>query len=66
MIAVDTASSTYGAADGVTFCGSRSYSISPNTYTFLDFTSGILTLQSIDPTDATPSPITITITATLD
>ena len=42
--AIDTASTTYGAADGVTFCGPRSYSISPSTYTFLGLTSNTLTL----------------------
>ena len=65
MIALDTVSSSNGLADGVTFCGSRSISISPSSYTFLDFTSATLTLLSTDFTEAT-SPITITISATID
>ena len=55
-----------GNFDGITLCGSRTYSISPLSHTFLDLTSDILTLQSIDPNEATLSPITITMTVVLD
>ena len=41
---IDSASSTYGAADGVSHCGARSYTISPLSYTFLDLTASTLTL----------------------
>ena len=66
MLAKDTASTNYGNNDGVTLCGTRSYSISPTTHSFLTLSGDTLTLQSADPAEATTSPITITISATLD
>ena len=66
VLAKDTASTTYGNNDGVTLCGTRSYSISPTTHSFLTLSGDTLTLQSVDPAEATTSPITITISATLD
>ena len=65
MLAIDTVSSVYGS-DGFTFCGPRSYSITSPGYSALVLTLDILTLQSIDILEATPSPITITITAILN
>ena len=64
--AIDTASIGYGNMDGVTLCGPRSYTISPTSYSFLDLTTDTLTLQSVDPAEATSSPIIITVSATLD
>ena len=66
VIATDTASKTYGNSNGVNFCGPRTYSIVPSSYSFLSLVGGALTLQSTDPAEATTSPITITISATLD
>ena len=66
VIATDTASTSYGTLDGVSFCGPRSYSIAPSGYTFLSISGDVLTLQSTDPAEATTSPITITISAKLD
>ena len=66
VLATDTASYTYGNADGFTLCGPRTYSIAPSSYTFLSITGDVLTLQSTDPAEATASPITITISAELD
>ena len=66
VLASVTASWTNGDGDGFTFCGPRSYSIAPTTYSFLTLTDNVLTLQSTDPAEATTSPITITIRATLD
>ena len=65
-LATDTESLTNGNMDGVTLCGPRSYSISPTSYSFLDLTTDTLTLQSVDPAEATSSPIIITVSATLD
>ena len=65
MTAIDSASLTYGAGDGVSFCGGRSYTISPTSYTFMSLASDTLNLQSNDPTHAV-GPITITVSATLD
>ena len=64
MIAEDLASTTYGAMDGITLCGPRSYTVTPASLIFLDLTANTLTLLSTDPTEAT-SPLSITITATL-
>ena len=66
MLAKDTASTNYGNNDGVSFCGFRSYSISPTTHSFLTLSGDVLTLQSNDRLEATTSPITITISAKLD
>ena len=66
MLATDSASTTYGNGDGVTLCGARRYTISPTTYPFLSITGDVLTLVSTDPSEATASPITITLSATLD
>ena len=66
VLASDTTSTSYGTMDGVSFCGTRSYSISPTTYSFLSLSSDKLTLQSTNPADATTNPIIITISATLD
>ena len=65
MIAVDSASTTYGLMDGTTLCGPRTYSIGPTSYSFFSLSVDILTLISTDPIEAT-SPLSITITATLD
>ena len=65
MLATDTASATYGSGDGVTFCGARSYTISPTTYSFLSLTGDVLSLASTNPAEKTTSPITITISAQL-
>ena len=62
----DTASINYGTMDGTTFCGPRTYTISPTSNSFFSLTTEILTLQSTNPTEITTGPITITITATLD
>ena len=66
VLATDTASATYGNLDGVTLCGSRTYTITPTTNSFLDLSGKVLTLQSTDTSEATVSPITITISAVLD
>ena len=66
VLATDTASATYGNNDGVTLCGTRSYTISPPTHSFLTLSGDVLTLQSTDSAEATSSPITITISAVLD
>ena len=66
MLATDSASTTYGNGDGFTFCGPRTYAILPTTYPFLTISGDVLTLESADRTEATPSPITISISATLD
>ena len=63
---MDSASTSYGNGDGFTLCGSRSYTISPTTYPFLTISGDVLTLESTDRTEATASPITISISATLD
>ena len=60
--AIDTAGQTYGSA---LFCGARTFAISPTTYAFLTLASGVLTLQSNSPSEATTAPIKITITAGL-
>ena len=65
-VAKDTASTTYGAMDGTTLCGPRSYSISPASYSFFSLSTDTLNLQSTDPTEVMVSPLMITITATLD
>ena len=44
VTAIDSASLIYGAGDGVSFCGGRSYTISPTSYTFLSLASDTLTL----------------------
>ena len=57
---------TYGP-DGFTFCGPRSYSITPSTYSFLSLSGdGTLTLVSTDPSEETITPVITTIEATLD
>ena len=61
--AIDTVGQTYANA---LFCGARTFTISPTTYAFLTLASGVLTLQSNIPAEATPAPMTITITAGLD
>ena len=66
VLATDTASASYGALDGFTLCGPRTYTISPSTYPFLTISGDVLTLVSTDPAEATTSPISITISATLD
>ena len=66
VLATDSASLTYGTMDGVSLCGTRSYSISPTTHSFLTLSGDTLTLQSTDPSEITFVPITITISATLD
>ena len=52
--ATDTASNNFGARDGVSFCGSRSYELEPaenyNHILLLDDT--ILSLDSSDPAEA--------------
>ena len=58
--AIDTVGQTYA---NVLFCGARTFTISPTTYAFLTLASGVLTLQSNIPAEATAAPITITITA---
>ena len=55
----------YGARDGVTLCGPRTYTIAPATYSFLDLIGDTLILQSTNPSDATVIPITINIEAKL-
>ena len=65
VLARDTASATYGNLDGFTLCGARTYTISPTTYPFLTISGNELTLVSTDPTEATASPISISISATL-
>ena len=65
VLATDTASTSYGNGDGFTLCGPRTYSISPGTYSFLTLSGDVLTLASTDPTEATHSPISITISASL-
>ena len=64
--ATDTASTDYGNKDGFTLCGSRSYTISPSTYSFLSSVGDVLTLVSTDPAEATVTPLSITISASLD
>ena len=66
VLAKDSASTTYGTMDGFSLCGPRSYSISPTTHSFLSLLGDTLTLQSTDPSEATASPITITIESNLD
>ena len=66
VLATDSASTSYGTMDGVSLCGSRTYSIAPTTHSFLTLFGDTLTLQSSDPAEATASPITITISATLN
>ena len=65
VLATDTASATYGNLDGFTLCGARTYTISPSTYSFLTISGDELTLVSTDPAEATASPISISISATL-
>ena len=65
-LALDTASTTYGVGDGLTLCGPRTYSISPSIHSFFSLSTDLLTLMSTDPTEMTVSPLSITITATLD
>ena len=65
LTATDTASSA-GLGDGVTLCGARSYSISPTIYPFLSLNMATMTLVSTDTADITLSPVTITVTSTLD
>ena len=60
--AIDTVGQTYANA---LFCGARTFTINPSTYSFLTLASGVLTLQSNIPSEATAAPITITITAGL-
>ena len=60
--AIDTVGQTYANA---LFCGARTFTISPTTYAFLTLASGVLTLQSNIPAEATAVPMTITITAGL-
>ena len=66
VLATDTASATYGNNDGMTLCGTRLYTILPTTHSFLTLSGDVLTLQSTDPSEATTSPIIITIEAVLD
>ena len=66
VLAKDTASGSYGNLDGFTLCGSRSYSISPTSYSFLSLAGDVLSLVSTNPAEKTTSPITITISAQLD
>ena len=66
VLAKDTSSTTYGNNDGQTLCGPRSYSFSPTTHSFLSLTGDTLTLVSTDPSENTTSPITITMSVTLD
>ena len=66
MLATDSASTTYGNGDGFTLCGSRTYTILPTTYPFLTLSGDLLTLVSTDPAETTASPISISISATLD
>ena len=66
MTATDSASTTYGLGDGLTFCGTRTYTISPATYPFLTISGNVLTLVSTIPEEATSNPVPITIRATLD
>ena len=66
VLAKNVVSTTYGNNDGVTFCGTRSYSISPAIHSFLTLYGDTLTLQSTNSAEATTSPITITISAKLD
>ena len=66
MLAKDSASTTYGNSDGFTLCGTRTYTISPATYSFLTISGDVLTLVSADPAETTSVPLTITIEATLD
>lgn len=61
---LDSVSGTLGNNDGITFCGTRNYAISPNTFSFLDLTGSLLTLQSNDPSDY-PTFETITLTVSL-
>ena len=49
----------------MSFCGPRTYSISPSSPSVLGLSGDTLTLVSIDPAEATTGPITITITADL-
>ena len=65
-VAKDTASTTYGAMDGTTLCGPRSYSIIPASYNYFSLSADTLTLVSTDITEVTVSPLSVTITATLD
>ena len=66
VLSTDTASATNGNLDGVTLCGPRTYTITPATYSFLDLSGDTLTLQSTDTSETSATPITITISATLD
>ena len=65
LVATDTMSTSNGNNDGVTFCGLRTYTISPNNLTFLTLTSDTVTLVTSDTNDAAATPSTITVTATL-
>ena len=66
VLAKDTSSTSYGNNDGQTLCGPRTYSISPTTHSFLSLAGDTITLVSTDPSEHTASPITITISVTLD
>ena len=65
MLALDIASASYGNLDGFTLCGSRSYTISPTSYTYLSLAGDVLSLESTNTAEKTISPITITISAQL-
>ena len=66
MLATDSASTSYGLGDGFTFCGTRSYTITPTTYSFLTISGDVLTLVSTNPAEVTAGPVSIAISATLD
>lgn len=66
VVAKDTSSTAYGNGDGFTLCGPRSYSIVPANLSFLTLEGNTLKLESADVNDHTASPITITLSATLD
>ena len=65
VLAIDTASMSYGNLDGFTFCGPRTYTIYPDSYSFLSLSGDTLTLVSTDPSEETASPLTISILASL-
>ena len=66
VLAKDSASLTFGTFDGISFCGSRTYSITSSTHAFISLTVDVLTIASNDPIDADNTPVYVTVSAVLD